>query len=379
MATILKNSKIKINGEEHKWVAFPNALFNSTADDLPNVWGYNKDGELWFQVERGKELDEPYLNEWWYKVTIDECTDKNRNYPLNAWKWIYRCIKEAYEVTQRTIIYNGNAYRFSPLADKTSGDGMLLIPSFTSVDQVMMERVLKDITPIMTYGYEINHQTAGHAHYFTCPTDKKEMERRQARVTASVTEIDKIIGDLYKDANGNAFSPENKPKTVDDKVKVAKVIYDWLMINNMYTSDNEWEEQSIYAALSKGEKTPVCASYAYAARHLLSRYGIANLYCTGDRFADRGSAHAWVMVNYHAEYGKYPDKDDEWCVFDPTGFDGVLGKVVWDYFNRTPTDGGYALSTQKYPCRNPSDGDHKYRGKNKYGWDVDYELKESEE
>lgn len=376
MATILKNSKIKINGEESKWASFGNTLVDP--DGHINVFGYDEDGEFWFQAEKGKDLDEPYLNDWWYKVTLGECTEKNHNAPLNTYKWIYRCIQECYDVTQRTIWYKGAVKRFNTLGKNKSGDGILYIPTLVyDFSFPMIERVLEDTIPVMSQHHKGEFTYIANTYQLVCPTDADEMRIRQEIMAKSVAEVDRIIGDLY------GFSSSNKPTEVDDKVKVAKVIYDWLGFNFIYGLDQEWEEQSIYAALSKyadesRKRTPVCMSYAYACRYLLLRYGIVNIIVDGLMVQGASVGHAVNMVNYHAELGTYPEDAEQWTYFDTTGkSDGTF--KGWSSFNwgrdKSAQKPIYELTVNKYPVTLLLDNDHRYTGYKKYGWDVDYVIK----
>lgn len=360
MAVIAKDSKISINGEEARWVAFPNAAVIN--DEDINVWGYNEKGEFWFQLEHGEDINEPYLNEWWYKVTLDECTEDNYNAPKYWYKWLYRCIQECYEVEKRTIYYNGMVTTFSTL-----GNGVLYIAAPAYKDTIhsnnaggLLNRVLDDTTPLMSQFYVGQSQMKNDTIELSCPANSSEMARRQAIVDASVREVDDIIYNLY------GFTTDNKPTAVDDKVKVAKVIHDWLKINNIYGEDNEWEEQSIYAALSKGEYTPVCTSYAMAAHFLLSRYGIENIVCTGKFSETASKGHVWNIVNYHDECGMFTENAEQWCLLDCT--DNVNDTLNWHTFNTVSSGEVYGLTTQKYPVSELYDGEHKYTGNKQYEW-----------
>lgn len=376
MSVILKTSKIRINGEESKWAVFNDELVD--ADNRINVWGRNAQGEFWFQLERGEDLDEPYLNEWWYKVTLGECTEENHHAPLHLYRWLYRCIKECYKVTRRTLCYRGKLLEFSVLNTKDNrGEGILHIPvPFGRPKADEYYRVLHDNALLVSYGHKGTYDDE-HANVtldFSCPRSAQEMKRMQAVMDASVAEIDGIIRDLY------GFSPDNRPTSVDDKVKVAKVIWDWIALHNVYENDDDWREQSLYSALSKGEDGPVCSSYAYASHYLLSRYGIESVHTTGVLYEDDSSSgHAWLMVNYHDDCGMFTEKDNEWCIFDSTGNGYFNGSIDWGRFNKAKSSfpKEYKIDDRKYPTDNPADGDHQYSRKNKYGWDADYEAKEN--
>jgi hypothetical protein len=97
----------------------------------------------------------------------------------------------------------------------------------------------------------------------------------------------------------------------------------------------------------------VCASYAYASHYLLTRYGIENAWV-------RRPGHAWVIVNYHDEYGQFTENDDKWCIYDATNGNLGKGRVSWHGFNSVAKEPYSNGLYGKHPSYRPSDGEHQY-------------------
>ena len=134
-ATISKNSKLHVNGDETRYAIFPSSVAINKGEI--NVFGYNKAGEFWFQREHGDPVDEPYLTDWWYKCAVDESNEENHNEPLHFYKWVYRCIAEHFNVEKRSIWHRG-AFRDFTVNRTPSGatdrDGQLVLPLFQFFD-----------------------------------------------------------------------------------------------------------------------------------------------------------------------------------------------------------------------------------------------------
>lgn len=391
--TISKDSKLCVNGEETRYAIFPSSVAINTEEI--NVWGYNEKGEFWFQLEKGTDVGEPYLAEWYYSWALSKCNEENHNAHLYEYKWLYRCMKEHFSVEKRTLWYRGGFHEFvtdvtssDPYATAQGGFGYLAIPyeQFYEVYDhndydnwgnisFLADGVIED-NDLMTN----TNNTRLWSGYFRvqCNPSVKSQQERQATMTTAVEMIDAKIYELY------GFTPDNRPKTREEKVKVAKVIYDWLRLNNKYHPEAqttlEWENQCIYSALSLGDRHPVCRGYANAAHLLLNRYGIVNISCSGP-FAPN-TWHAWNIVNYQAVYGEGYKKNNSvmwspnnWCVFDSTGNQEGTITDGWEYFNHTATN---ILEFQNcpegtYPVRVLYDSRNKYdyetKGYIEYAWE----------
>lgn len=111
------------------------------------------------------------------------------------------------------------------------------------------------------------------------------------------------VGIQYSEHHvGNIFE-RGSQYTYDEKKKIAKCIHDYLIVNNVYAYGDEMN-QTIYPAMSRGKRNPVCASYSLAFKYCCSRYGIV---ChivmgicdpEGEHTDEFGGNHQWNRVNY---------------------------------------------------------------------------------
>lgn len=170
--------------------------------------------------------------------------------------------------------------------------------------------------------------------------------------------------------------------TEQEKLKIAKVIHDWIVLHNNYAySSVEHLDQTMYPALSNGAETPVCASYAHAFQYCCERWGIVNGVVTGDA----GEAHMWSIISYQTTPSTNPtfftanrwqECDVTWD--DPTGAPSTY--CTWEHFNITtavistkPSSGrvrNAVNSASAYPSyfvTNATCTSNKYTGSTVYG------------
>ena len=150
-------------------------------------------------------------------------------------------------------------------------------------------------------------------------------------------EISNIVkstyGITYKGGSSWDNSVETDVYSVQEKVKIAKVIHDFLVLNNVYGYSTY--DQIMYPALSKGKCTPVCASYGKAFQWCCQKYGIFALVIVGDA----GGSHLWNMVCYE-KYDNYVvnayNNPSVWNEVDVTWDDpSNVIKCRWEFFNTT--------------------------------------------
>ena len=354
--------KLDITADDVLFAALNNTVL--FVDESINVTGVDSDGSRWYQLETGETLDEPYLNSYGYKVTLSECTAENHGSPIEAYKWIYRCIKQNFEVAKRTVFAYGEAHENSELIYINSdGNGVLVVPfkQFQNIEGgyavTILKRVIADNDFIAFQYGNIDKESRLLTNF---AMSLSELNGMQEDMNSSIADVDLRISNLY------SFTPDNQPQTVTDRVKIAKVIFDWLRLNNRYSDSDDWKDQTAYCALSGGV-SPVCSSYARAAHLLLNRYGIENIVCNGHH---NGIGHVWNIVNYHDNIGEYTADATQWCMFDPTGnASGTL--TSWNNFNFVYDESqGYVFDERIYPLPtiNPKDGEHAYTGANHYSW-----------
>lgn len=359
---------VLINGDHGRLVIVGDRI---VYDDGTLLSGY-ANGVPWYQKEVAEELDEPYLNSWGYRCTLAECTETDDT-PLQMYKWFYRCYKENMDVPNRTIVTRSNVYSFTAMTPITSGEySEITVP----IAQFPYDG---DFIDKIRYYRKIAWRVVVDNHFLTQPhygdlwngiafrsryaQSAEERDMMLSRIAASVSDIDNRINTLY------GFTPDNKPSTVEDRVKVAKAIFDWMRLHNKYALEGDWQDQTMYSALSDGDRTPVCASYAHAAHYLLERYGIENIVVYG-WLTSFGTDHAWLIVNYHDNIGDYTADESQWCIFDCTGNqNGTLS--TWDNFNRVQTEDRYLTYYNLHyplPVDLATDSEHRYDGSTHYGW-----------
>ena len=126
----------------------------------------------------------------------------------------------------------------------------------------------------------------------------------------------------------------------NDKVKIAKVIHDYLVLHNTYHESSVPNlDQTLYPAMSNGRETPVCASYAHAFQWCCQKFGIWCNVISGQTAS--GEKHMWNMICYEnyggwgdtnsREQGNWSECDVTWD--DPT--DGGPSYCRWTFFNVT--------------------------------------------
>ena len=117
--------------------------------------------------------------------------------------------------------------------------------------------------------------------------------------------VEQYVGIKYKEHHvGNIFE-RGAAYTPEEKKKIAKCIHDYLVINNAYAYGDEMN-QTLYPAMSRGKRSPVCTSYATAFKYCCSRYGIV---ChitlgvcdpNGEHTDEYGGNHMWNRINYES-------------------------------------------------------------------------------
>lgn len=210
----------------------------------------------------------------------------------------------------------------------------------------------------------------------------------------------KFVIDKVREKHGIIFIPQayhlnNKHYTAEEKIKIAKVIHDTLVVRNTYGSDStpSTGNQETWPALSNNvagtdanAADPVCISYAKAFSYLCWCWGITCVIVYGQVNYDQNAGtsngnHAWNMVTYEpitfkdAGYNNpaiWNEVDVTWD--DPTGWNQK--QCCWTYFNVTTqslTDAGRHRSTfdggggnanvKNYPCEATCTSYTKYKYK----------------
>lgn len=189
---------------------------------------------------------------------------------------------------------------------------------------------------------------------------------------------------------GSSFYSNHDKYTPAQQRQIAKVIHDFLVLNNTYhDSSVEDLDQTIYPALSKGAETPVCASYALAFLYCCERWGILAPVILGYTEDDDNGYHMWNMVayvkgrDYLSTLPVVTGDESVWQEMDVTWDDPTNGSESycgWDYFNITTSEIQGSLGSYRYRAKNhvhsayleyPVDNctctSNRYTGNTKYG------------
>ena len=414
MAFISKNSKIRIKHKtyedfkETRYVAFDNKAVVLNDEEI-NVWGYNDNHEFWFQCEKGSDnIDEPYLKNWFYRCALNKSEQEGKHTELYLYKYIYRCYKEAYDTTKRTIWYKGVKSEYNTVIPTTQAQHPAVhirVPtiqffqtykeepeSYGSTTAVS-EAIMGECMPFADY--KVWHWSKNYLTIVLPP--KEEAIDVWQTVENNITAIHQLISKHCKftDAFGveHGVTPENISQIKDEetlvvtKVKIAKVVYDWIGVNCDYARhrrnvetgglfmDAEWWAGSAIGVFAKNESQ--CRGFCKAVNFILNQYDIEtiNLYT---------STHVLTLVNYHDSIGDYSDDESKWCRIDTTNLPSentpqatvenprpqpdITNNVVhWRYFNSTSIQPFWDAYYQ-YPTIKSLDKEHEYTGDNIYAW-----------
>lgn len=240
-----------------------------------------------------------------------------------------------------------------------------------------------------SYGYSGNVITAISFENF------EESTRQQylSRIQSTFNQICNIIKSTYgiNMPSGN-YIQRAKALTPLQKLRVSKVIHDFLVQHNYYASSEL--DQTMYPAMSDGLMTPVCASYGKAFLYCCKRWGILAFSQFGTA-GGKDARHLWNLVSYQAnQYDESGALDaGKWCELDVTWADNSVKYdtyITWKYYN-IPTvemmnyynandDGvkarlrGYKGVTQfnneiyKSAPANCNNTSNRYTGNKIYGW-----------
>lgn len=149
----------------------------------------------------------------------------------------------------------------------------------------------------------------------------------------------------------DTYDNNNARYTELQKKQIAKVIHDYLELHNHYGDNSATGyvyNQNLYAAMSNGDKDPVCASYTQAFKYCCDRWGIPCIAIIGHVNDDTNGNHAWNIVSYKSGDIKTLASDsNNWqevdCTWDDLSSRATLSQdpeqfqtmCIWDHFNVT--------------------------------------------
>lgn len=352
-----------------------------TAEQLIQVAGEN-----WRQEALSTRMDEPYLNEWGWKCCVEDGTTE-------MYEWLYRCLKESFDVEQRSIIVtdaDGNETAYACTVDggddilkavetamdadlvdsyyATTADARILrlpVPQFALPNEDTLRHVLYRVVldnpelccPIYPSvktvdGAEVLFLPIGYDDgckyiYTVMPTAAKRSQM-VARMRAAAEMVKDKIYYLYGIMPGDEL-------TADQSKRVCKVIHDYIILhgNPSCSADGDrvpyWSHMG-YAAFDSSLKAN-CSGYTQAFNYIARMYGITAIYMSGRAYldingdgdsADTGEfgGHAWVAVQLTGE--AYSADPADWtCIdvyWDEPEHETSIGEVpahddvIWRYF-----------------------------------------------
>lgn len=381
------------------------------------IRGYNSDGQEWYQVEEANEIPQPYLDSYGYQQTLNECTEENHDQPMHLYHWIYRCLYESDTVTQRTIVCNGESrvfinecnhnlnphkeytidvkvpmYQFKGYKYMKKGDPANHDEFYNCADTwydpeqhadeiyPIFRRVVFDNPELYTDGRgnsSCELGFTGEYRYFTAWTT----------TFADRIECQKVVDNTLKQIDDKVykvtrFSIDNPPQTAKDKMKVAKVVYDWLGLQNRYDNEGEYFDQTIFSALSPNE-SPICSSYALAFAYVVNRYNIYAFPVSGYylKLGDNNydMRHQWCVVNYMYDfdlpYIEGNGRADRYAIVELsfTWWETQEDKdklLRWELFNQPREENKYILDHDwiNYRFSDATATQYRYTGNTVYGW-----------
>lgn len=196
--------------------------------------------------------------------------------------------------------------------------------------------------------YRYNYDSSGYVTYMFL--DNFDETTRQSYINACFETFKQICPLIYANYGIETSTPYQSYRdsyglshyTEAQKVKIAKIIHDYLVTHNNYHSSSiENLDQTMYPALSRGAETPVCASYAHAFQWCCHKFGIACYVVPGSTDSEGNARHLWNMVCYKKDAvptllniinpALWYEVDVTWD--DPIG--SAANYCSWEFFNTT--------------------------------------------
>ena len=344
----------------------------------------------------GDDLDRTYMA-WGYEQL--EKDNPNEEIQKEIYSRIYNAIKNNGNGTCYTY-YNGvkSEECNCSITDKNGVNKIVVPIEDLNLNYQTDLSILSDVVPRVRYDNpELLFKKTSWSYtytkgildylYFEYFTDEQKQEFLNA-CNQAFDEINDIIkskvGLSYKEFDAEYPTLALKILATDStqKVNIAKIIHDWLCVNNKYKED--WEDgstdldqlltQTMYPALSKGVYDPVCASFGNAFKWCCNKWGIV---CCNVIGGNKDGNHLWNMITYDvAPFTVGTWENSQWQEVDVTWDEnGDSSKINWTYFNITTSE-LYSLDstrerhldrfTPTYPVENCTGSVYKYSGNTIY-------------
>ena len=374
-AFIVKNGQVHTYDAQEK---LPSAV-------TVTVGGVNADGIAWQQIERGAQMDEPYLKEWGWQCCHRESSADNRYQPMELYRWLYRCYSEGLTVVSRTIqLEDGQDVTFDTDVSKEVQAGCDDIYSSDEVYGTIVEAqgrtslvdaVIADEEavfmriPVLQFGISDERQiyrvlcrvaednprlcisTAmcsgdflpvikdnGVCKYWfsIVPTEDKRVQML-ATVAGTIAELCAKVTEVCGVCPGDKLS-------LSQKLQVLKVIHDFLVLHGNMDGKSVGYWTPLMHSVLDDRMTGNCMGYTQAFNYVARLYGIEAIQVVGKAYLGEAEGeHAWSAVRLSDErYGSYPGDGAKWSSADVywdepahqlhPSEETLQRGVSWDYF-----------------------------------------------
>lgn len=283
----------------------------------------------------------------WWELLNQQGTVANANEKIKLYIRMYNCYfyngkyKGYYINNDKDTIYT-STYQHPQLGYSLVCQLEDLNLTLDEVDEVY-DKITYDCPELLkkfSEYYYVNNSSNKIKHVFLANFNENTIKEYKKTCSNTFNEICNIVkstyGISYTGGSNWADSVDIAKYSPREKAKIAKVIHDFLVLNNIYGhTDIKFLDQIMYPALSKGKYTPVCASYAQAFMWCCHKFGIWALPVVGWA----GERHMWNMVCYEKWANGVVNalnNPSVWNEVDVTWDDpSTVTKCKWTYFNVT--------------------------------------------
>ena len=322
--------------------------------------------------------DRDFSGKWgWYTI-------RNNNAQKELYKRIYNAhMNNGKEATVKYTNFTTGATQTCNSLFNGSGtyNGYLYVPvddlNISNVDDVWyVNGIIEQDCPELIWKWQSSNPAVCHrtstglvADLCLCHYSVSDKNSKKVKIESTFNEICSLVKTHYNITYvENTFTNNNTYYNELQKKQIAKVIHDYLEVHNHYGNVNEPEKnQNVYAAMSKGDWHPVCASYSQAFKYCCERWGISCICIIGHAYNGSDGNHAWNMVSYKQQNpGALANNNAAWQEVDCTWDDmstynklneyasyGISAAMMtnacrWEHFNVTTSEINSGVTTKDY-------------------------------
>lgn len=322
--------------------------------------------------------DRDFSGKWgWYTI-------RNNNAQKELYKRIYNAhMNNGKEATVKYTNFTTGATQTCNSLFNGSGtyNGYLYVPvddlNISNIDDVWyVNGIIEQDCPELIWKWQSSNPAVCHrtstglvADLCLCHYSVSDKNSKKIKIESTFNEICSLVKTHYNITYvENTFTNNNTYYNELQKKQIAKVIHDYLEVHNHYGNVNEPEKnQNVYAAMSKGDWHPVCASYSQAFKYCCERWGISCICIIGHAYNGSDGNHAWNMVSYKQQNpGALANNNAAWQEVDCTWDDmstynklneyasyGISAAMMtnacrWEHFNVTTSEINSGVTTKDY-------------------------------